>query len=244
MMTLTPARLRGAGHRPSCAPEEALSEADGDAPLLARIRAGDRQAWEVFVKQYSGRMFAVAQRQLRCEADCADAVQEAFLSALQALDSFEGNSRLWTWLYRILVNTCLMKMRSRVRRPGVSLDDLLAALAEPGRPARSVPSATDQAFARLASAETRAQVRACIDLLPPLYRTVLLLRDIEELDTAATAQVLGLSYGAVKTRHHRARQGLRALLAPLVRETASISAQSIPTRPPGVCHERSLEIEP
>jgi RNA polymerase sigma-70 factor (ECF subfamily) len=191
---------------------------EGDAALLARLRAGEEGACEDLVRRHAGRMLAVARRLLRSEDDSADAVQEAFLSAFRSLDHFEGLSSLGTWLYRIVVNACLMKLRARYKRREVPLDDLLPAFDEAGRHARPVRRWAEPAPALLARAETRARVRACIDRLPEGYRTVLLLRDIEELDTEETARLLGIAGGAVKTRLHRARQALRTLLAPRLGE--------------------------
>jgi RNA polymerase sigma-70 factor (ECF subfamily) len=161
-------------------------------------------------------MLAVARRLLRTEEDSADAVQDAFLCAFRSLDGFEGNSALGTWLHRIVVNVCLMRLRARSRSREVRIDDLLPTFDETGHHGRPVRAWEDQALARLSQAETRAHVRASIDRLPNSYREVLLLRDIEELDTEQTAQQLGINPGAVKTRLHRARQALRTLLEPVV----------------------------
>ncbi len=194
--------------RPSGAPE-------AETQLLVRIRAGDAEASAALVQQYGGRMLAVARRFLRCEEDCADAVQDAFLAAFRSLDQFEGNSTLGTWLHRIVVNACLTKLRAQSRSRAVPMDDLLPTCDETGHHARPIRTWEEPALARLTSEETRAQVRNCIDRLPEPYRTVLLLRDIEELETDQTARRLGISVGAVKTRLHRARQALRILLEPL-----------------------------
>jgi RNA polymerase sigma-70 factor, ECF subfamily len=188
----------------------------GDAGILARVRAGDASACEALVRQHGGRMLAVARRFLRTEEDSADAVQEAFLSAFRSLDGFEGNSALGTWLHRIVVNVCLRKLRARSRRREVRIDDLLPTFDETGHHSRPVRPWEDQPLTRFIQAETRAHVRACIDRLPNSYRVILLLRDIEELDTEMTAQQLGINPGAVKTRLHRARQALRTLLEPFV----------------------------
>jgi RNA polymerase sigma-70 factor, ECF subfamily len=187
-----------------------------DTRLLARVRAGDESACEALVRQHGGRMLAVARRFLRTEEDSADAVQDAFLSAFRSLDGFEGNSALGTWLHRIVVNVCLMRLRARSRSREVRIDDLLPTFDETGHHSRAVRPWEDQALARLTQAETRAQVRSCIDQLPETYREVLLLRDIEEFDTDQTAQQLGIAPGAVKTRLHRARMALRTLLEPLI----------------------------
>jgi RNA polymerase sigma-70 factor (ECF subfamily) len=161
-------------------------------------------------------MLAVARRFLRTEEDSADAVQDAFLSAFHSLDGFEGNAALGTWLHRIVVNVCLMRLRARSRHREVRIDDLLPTFDETSHHSRPVRPWGDHALARLTRAETCAQVRACIDELPEPYREVLLLRDIEELDTEQTAEHLSINPGAVKTRLHRARQALRTLLEPVV----------------------------
>jgi RNA polymerase sigma-70 factor (ECF subfamily) len=196
-------------------PTTAHAGVGDDSELLARLRAGDDRACEELVRQHGGRMLSVARRLLWSEEECADAVQDAFLSAFRSLDRFAGQSSVGTWLHRIVVNACLMKLRARSRHRNVSIDDLLPAFDETGHHARPVRPWAEQAPTLLARAETRAQVRACIDQLPDCHRTVLLLRDIEELDTDETARLLGITPGAVKTRLHRARQALRTLLEPL-----------------------------
>ena len=174
----------------------------GEAELITRLRAGDEDAFEAIFRAHSGALMAVARRFLGDTDDAADAVQDAFVSAFKAMGSFEGTSRLGTWLHRITVNACLMKLRSRKRSRVVSLDD---AAPPAGR-------ADDDALSR---AETVRRVRACIDQLPPAYRAVILLRDIEGVGTGDTADRLGTNEGAVKVRLHRARQALRALLEPV-----------------------------
>ena len=208
-------------HAAGCAPEPPSTEdrkrcAPEDVALLERIRAGDERACEALVRQHGGRLLAVARRFLRTEEDSADAVQDAFLSAFRSLEGFERNSTLGTWLHRIVVNVCLMRLRARSRSREVRIDDLLPTFDETGHHSHPVRAWKDDALARLPRAETRAHVRACIDRLPDPYREVLVLRDIEELDTEQTAQHLGINPGAVKTRLHRARQALRTLLEPLV----------------------------
>jgi RNA polymerase sigma-70 factor (ECF subfamily) len=187
-----------------------------DLELLERVRAGDERACEALVRRHGGRMLAVARRFLRTEEDSADAVQDAFLSAFRSLAGFAGNAALGTWLHRIVVNVCLMRLRARSRRREVRIDDLLPTFDETGHHSRPVRPWGDHALDRLTRAERCAQVRACIDELPEPYREVLLLRDIEELDTEQTAEHLGINPGAVKTRLHRARQALRTLLERMV----------------------------
>jgi RNA polymerase sigma-70 factor (ECF subfamily) len=193
-------------------------EQGGEAQLLARVRAGDEEASAALVRQHGGRMLAVAGRFLGSAEDRADAVQDAFLSAFRWLDTFEGDSSLGTWLHRIVVNACLKKLAAQSRNRAASLDDLLPTFDESGHHAQPVQSWGEQPLLQLERAEVRIQVRACIDQLPEPYRTVVLLRDLEELDTEQTAQQLGITPGAVKTRLHRARQALRTLIEPLLVE--------------------------
>lgn len=185
-----------------------------DAALLARLRRGEDAAFAELVAAHGGRLLAVTRRLLRNEDDAADAVQEALLSAFRALDRFEGTSRLSTWLHRIAVNAALMKLRKRSSQPDHSIESLLPQFQADGHAARPARPWDPGAAAALEQAETRALVRRMIDQLPENYRIVLLLRDIEGLDTDEAAAALGLQPGAVKTRLHRARQALRTLLDP------------------------------
>src|SRR5687767_15861003 len=104
----------------------------GEADLLARLRAGDEAAYEELVQAETRHLLAVARRLLRNEEDAQDAVQQAFLAAFRALPTFHGQSRLTTWLHRIVTNAALMKLRTRSRQPEGSIDDLLPHFLEDG----------------------------------------------------------------------------------------------------------------
>lgn len=188
-----------------------------EAQLIALIRDGDQDACERFVTTHINAMLAVARRFLRCEQEAADAVQDAFVSAFRSIHEFAGGSKLSTWLHRIVVNACLMKLRSARSRPTRSIESLLPSFDDTGHHVQRVSPWRESPFERLDASEMREQVRASIDELPESYRTVLLLRDIEELDTEETAERLGISVAAVKVRLHRARQALRTLLEPVFR---------------------------
>jgi len=188
--------------------------AESEQSLLARLRAGDEAAFAELVRENGSRLLAVARRLLRSEEDARDAVQDGFLQAFRAISRFEGDARLSTWLHRIVINASLMKLRTRRRKPEASIDELLPRFyadghrIDPGPPWRTeIPDPVE-------SRELRELVRASIDRLPDIYRSVLLLRDIEELSTEETAAVLDVKADTVKVRLHRARQALRALLAP------------------------------
>lgn len=181
--------------------------------LIAALQAGDNAAYQTLVETHIGRMLAVARRMLGNEEDANDAVQDAFLSAFKAIDRFEGNAQLGTWLHRIAVNASLMKLRSRKRRNNeISIEAFLPTFKNNGRLAKMPTAWTVTSDKLIERDETRHRIRELIESLPADYRDVVLLRDIEELDTKQTGQILGVSDSAVKTRLHRARLALKALL--------------------------------
>ena len=191
-----------------------------NAAFLAALRANDPAAVLSLVRSETPRLLAVARRILRNEEDAHDAVQEGFISALSALSRFEGGSQLSTWLHRIIVNAALMKLRSKRSRPEESIEELLPRFEADGHV--SVPACEwAPADTLVMQDEVHRLVRASIDKLPETYRTVLLLRDIEELTTEETAQALAITPTAVKVRLHRARQALRTLLDPRLRAYAA-----------------------
>jgi len=184
-----------------------------DADLIRRLKAGDEEAYAVVVRTLGGRMLSVARRFLHDEDLARDAVQDAFLSAFRAIHSFDGDAQISTWLHRIVVNASLMRLRTRRRKPEQSIEPMLPAFAEDGHHAsRPVLAWTASAEDALLHREARAQVRGAIADLPERYRTVLLLRDIEERSTRETAELLGITENAVKLRLHRARQALATRL--------------------------------
>lgn len=197
---------------------EIPAELADEAELIQRVRSGDEWASAFLVRLHHDRMLAVARRMLRCEEDCADAVQEAFICAFHSIDEFKGQSRLSTWLHRIVVNACLMRLRSRSACQVISLEDLAGAESSAACAICPSPCAADSSDA-VAKREVQLKIRACIDHLPKSYRDVLMLRDIHEYDTDQTARLLGASRANIKTRLHRARQALRPLLEPLYRES-------------------------
>lgn len=185
-----------------------------DSSLLAALRTGEETAYDQLVKSHAPRMLAVARGLLRHEDDARDAVQDAFLSAFRGLDKFDGRSQLSTWLHRIVINASLMRLRARRRKPEQSIEELLPRFLPDGHQAEPAPAWGETADVAAVRRESCEFVRACIDRLPDSYRTVLLLRDIEEVDTAEAAELLGVTSAVVKTRLHRARQALRTLLDP------------------------------
>ncbi len=194
-----------------------MSEID----LVRGLRAGNDAAFEELVRGHGGRMLRVAKRFLRNEEDARDAVQDAFLAVVRSVAGFQAGSKLGTWLHRITVNAALMKLRAQGRRPEEeSIEPLLPRFRADGHqiessvPWRGVDEALEQA-------ELQELVHHALDKLPHQYRLVLLLRDIEELTPEETAEALGVPTNVLKVRLHRARQALRTLLDPHLRETTT-----------------------
>jgi RNA polymerase sigma-70 factor (ECF subfamily) len=184
--------------------------------LLVRMRAGEERAFEECVRTNTRRMLAAARRILRNDDEAEDAVQEAFLQAFRGLERFAGEARLSTWLHRIAVNSALMRLRYRRRHPTEALadDDLQPRFDEAGHRLDVRPAWPEDSQSLLESKEVRNLVRQAIDRLPEHHRTVLVLRDIEGLENAEVADLLGIQPEAAKMRVHRARRALRTLLDP------------------------------
>ena len=192
--------------------------AGDSAALLEKLRNGESAAFEELVRSYGGEMRAVALRILMDEADADDAVQDAFLSAFRALESFEGRSELGTWLHRIVINASLMKLRAKGRSQETELDGLLPEFVETGVFANPQFPWQESADKPAIRKELFQQVHMLIEQLPDNYRVPLILRDIEELSTEEIAEALNLTVNAVRVRVHRARQALRSLLTPHIAE--------------------------
>ena len=192
-----------------------------EAALVAGLRRGDDAAFELLVRTYGGRLLQVARRFFKEEEDARDALQEAFLSAFKAIRRFDGKARVSTWLHRIVVNAALMRLRKKSARKEESLEPLLPTFLEDGHRADPGPAWPENPEEMIGREQMRDIVRSAIDRLPPKYRNVVLLRDIEELSGAETGELLGLTPGAVKVRLHRARRALREILDPQIRESAA-----------------------
>lgn len=185
--------------------------------LVARLRANDAAAFEELVRTQTLPLLRGARRFLRSEEDARDAVQETFIAAFKSISTFQATAQLSTWLHRILINACLMKLRSQRRKPEEDIEALLPRFKEDGHQVEPSVAWTESADHLLERAETAELVRRAIDELPETYRVVLLLRDIEELSTEEAAEALGVTPNAIKIRLHRARQALRTLLDPHMR---------------------------
>jgi RNA polymerase sigma-70 factor, ECF subfamily len=166
-------------------------------------------------------MLAVARRITGNEADAHDCLQEALLKCFRSIDQFEGRSGLGTWLHRIVANVSLMRLRSRNRNREDSLDELQPGFDSQGMRLEDAPlSETREIETLYEQGQTQAAIRAAVDRLPDEYRAIVIARDIEQLSTAETAELLGISISLAKTRLHRARAALKRLLDPIVKTNA------------------------
>jgi RNA polymerase sigma-70 factor, ECF subfamily len=182
---------------------------DDESALVAAAKSGDISAFETLVGRYERKIFRLAQNITQNREDAEDAMQESFLKAYEHLGEFQGNSRFYTWLVRIAVNQALMKLRRR--RPNiVSLDQELDT-GEDMMP-REVEDWGPSPEERYGQTELSGILGKVIGELDPPFRIVFQLRDIEELSTEETAEALGLSVPAVKSRLLRARLKLREKL--------------------------------
>jgi RNA polymerase sigma-70 factor (ECF subfamily) len=205
------------GNEPAPAPPVGVDAVVSDDVLVERARAKDEAAFEELVGRYEDKLYRLAMRFVRNETDAQEILQEAFLSAWRNLPTFEGRAQFGSWMYRVTVNAALMLLRSRNRHPEVTVDDvepaaLNEAVAESGQTLRGGADWSRRADEQLQSQQLRRHIQDSVDALPEGLRAVFLLRDVEEVSTEDTAEMLGLSVPAVKTRLHRARLALRVAI--------------------------------
>jgi RNA polymerase sigma-70 factor (ECF subfamily) len=178
--------------------------------LVARAQAGDQDAFGALVNEYERRIYRLAQNITQNDEDAEDVLQETFLKAYEHLPGFQRNSKFYTWIVRIAVNESLMKLRKRKGNRFVSLDEPIETGEEEVK--REIAVWEDNPEQRYSREELRSILDDAVQSLKPDFRTVFVLRDIEELSTEETAEALGISVPAVKSRLLRARLALREKL--------------------------------
>jgi RNA polymerase sigma-70 factor (ECF subfamily) len=183
---------------------------NGDVALVSRAQGGDAGAFSELVGKYERKVFRLAKNITNNQEDAEDVLQETFLKAYSHIGGFQGNSKFYTWLVRIAVNEALMKLRKRKSDKTVSLDEGVDTGEE--IMVREVAVWDDDPEQRYSQEEIRAILEKAVEGLRPAFRTVFVLRDIEELSTEETANLLDLSVPAVKSRLLRARLQLREKL--------------------------------
>ena len=175
-----------------------------DRELVERARNGDASAFDLIVGRHERRVFAVAMRICRHHEDARDVTQEVFITALRAMGGFRGDAQLGTWLHRVTVNAALDLVRKRQRREATTVEEIGdRPSADPGPEAAAIESVRAR------------EVHRALGTLSPDQRAVVVLCDLEGLDYAEAAEVLGVPVGTVKSRLHRARLALARALGHL-----------------------------
>ena len=190
---------------------EQVRDTAEDAALAGRIAARDQAAFESLMRTYNGRLFRVARAILKDDAEAEDVLQDAYLDAYRNIAQFRGDSRLSTWLVRIVTNRALMRLRKQKR------DQAVISIDQPSSADGAVVQFPDRAAESPTAAALRAEARRLlerrIDELPVNFRTVFVLREVEELSVEEVAECLGIPPATVRTRLFRARALLREALA-------------------------------
>jgi RNA polymerase sigma-70 factor (ECF subfamily) len=175
-----------------------------DAELARRVQHGDGGAFDSLVGRHMQRAFGVAMRLLGQQEDAEDLVQEAFLAALEKIDTFDSQREFAPWFYRILVNRCLNARKSRARRSTVDVpSEAVSGLATP--------------ILEAERSELRSHLIRALGLLPERQRTIVTMFDLEGFSSPEIAEVLGISDGTVRWHLHQARRVLREALEPFAR---------------------------
>ena len=183
-----------------------------DTELVRRAQADDDRAFGELVSRYESKVFSLALKMLRNPEDAEDVLQDTFLRAYRGIKSFHGASTFSTWIYRITANSALMRLRKK-QLPIVSIEDQ-----EEKETPVNVVDWTPGPVEQLLSSELQQVMGEAIEALPPEFRQVFILRDVEELSNTEVAEILDLSVAAVKSRLHRARLKVRNRLAPYFSE--------------------------
>jgi RNA polymerase sigma-70 factor (ECF subfamily) len=195
--------------------EEFVATTGTDEELVKRAQEDDERAFGELVTRYESKVYSLAMKMLRNPEDAEDVLQDTFLRAYRGIKGFKGNSTFSTWIYRITANSALMRLRKK-QLPQVSIEDSDERDA-PIAIADWAPGPVDQ----LLNKEMQRVMDEAIEALPPEFRQVFILRDVEELSNADVAEILDLSVAAVKSRLHRARLKVRNRLAQYFSETKS-----------------------
>ena len=194
---------------PMAPAESSLIEIE-EAEQIEKARGGDARAFGDLIGKYERKIFRLAQHITQNREDAEDVLQETFLKAYEHLAQFQGNSKFYTWIVRIAVNQALMKLRKRKSDKTVSMDEGI----DTGEDVvvREIAAWDEDPEQRYSREELNEILTAAVDSLAPAYRTVFVLRDVEDLSTEETAEALELSIPAVKSRLLRARLQLREKL--------------------------------
>jgi RNA polymerase sigma factor (sigma-70 family) len=210
-------RSEGSGHlivkmKTSNSSSAALTGAS-DLDLIERIATGDKAAFEGVMRKYNEKLFRIARAILKDDSDAEDVLQDAYLDAYRHLKEFRGGSMLGTWLTRIVINHALMRLRKEKRRSSIVPFHTAAATDTESPEAQVADNRSESPSAGAIRAETRLILERRIDELPAAFRTVFVMREVEDMSVDEVAECLSISPATVRTRLFRARALLREALA-------------------------------
>jgi RNA polymerase sigma factor (sigma-70 family) len=183
---------------------------EDERAIASRIAAGDRPAFEALMRRYNRRLYRLARATLRDRTEAEDALQDAYICAYRSMGQFRGDASLSTWLSRLVLNECFARMRRNARRQKVS------SIVSPDAPIESPPmfaDVCDTPDKALGRSQMRDLLERKVDELPENFRTVFVLRSVEEMSVDETAGSLGIPEETVRSRHFRAKTMLRESLA-------------------------------
>ncbi len=201
---------------PQLSPQPAFTD---ESALVGRAKQGDGAAFTELVTRYERKIFRLAKHITQNEEDAEDVLQDTFLKAYEHMCEFQEQSKFYTWLVRIAVNEALMRLRKRRSGKIFSLDETVDTGEE--TVTREIAVWDNNPEQRYSQEELRGILQQAIDGLSPIFRTVFVLRDVDELSTEETASVLGISVPAVKSRLLRARLQLRDKLTRFFKRKAN-----------------------
>jgi len=182
--------------------------------LIGRLKAKDEAALDLFMAEYGGKVYGLSLRLTSNHHDAEEVCQDVFLAVFEKIGAFRGEAKLSSWVYRITANAALIKLRKRPKVKELPLEEELGpAMTEEGMIAEPVVDWSRLPSDELERKELTARLAQAVELLPPEYRTVFVLRDVEGLPAEEASQVLEISVAALKSRLHRARLFLRKQLA-------------------------------
>jgi RNA polymerase sigma-70 factor, ECF subfamily len=199
--------------KPSSPSRAASSKDAADAVLVGAIAQGDHAAFETLMRRYNGKLFRIARSIVKDDSDAEDVLQDAYMDAYRHIDDFRGDSQVGTWLTRIVINQALMRLRKEKRR------SVIVPFREPGSGEAEraevdvADRTTESPSSRLLRGEIRRILERRIDELPLSFRTVFIMREVEDMSVEETAEALGIAPATVRSRLFRARALLRESLA-------------------------------
>ena len=189
-----------------------------DEALLESLRKGTPGSVDELLRLYQGKIFNLAMSILKNESDAEEAAQDVFMTVIRKVDTFKGNLAFYSWMYRICVNTCLMRLRGKRRTDTVAIEDFMPVFTEEGMHASPMDDWSKEVERKALNEELGKMIRRFTEELSEKYRVVFVLSDIEGLSNEETAKILGMTVPAVKSRLHRARLYLREQLSRYLQE--------------------------